>query len=102
MKTSTRLAALTLATPISLFAYHPLAAMASSTPTCDGHAVTMTVTSHSAHTVYGTGHRDVIRITAPGHVVKSASRCPDTVSNVTVLPSSYRGRHASTKLSYSA
>src|SRR5205823_6702650 len=69
MRNRTRVLALSLAMPMSLFAYHPLAALASTTATCDGHAVTMTVGAHSPHTVDGTGHRDVIRITAPGHVV---------------------------------
>ena len=50
-----RLVAVVLATPLSLFAYHPLAAIAS-TPSCAGHAATKVVTASSPHIVLG--HRE--------------------------------------------
>src|SRR4051794_21953231 len=61
---------LVLAGPLSLFAYHPLHALASpGGATCDGMAATKVVTSHSPHSVNGTSHRDVIVMRASGHVV---------------------------------
>lgn len=43
-----------------------------------GHVATTVVTSHSPHTVWGTGHADVIVIRASGHVVRAAGGA-DTV-----------------------
>ncbi|MBV9291718.1 MAG: hypothetical protein JO222_04645, partial [Frankiales bacterium] len=66
---------LALAGPMSLFAYHPLSAVAAPAhhhhASCDGLRATMVVTSHSPHTVHGSSHRDVIAVLAAGHVVKA-------------------------------
>ena len=68
----TRLLPLVLAAPMSVFAYHPLQAMASEHgATCDGVAATIVVTSSSPHVVHGTAHRDVIDIKNAGHVVRA-------------------------------
>src|SRR3954447_5654148 len=68
-----RAVTLVMAGPMSLFAYHPLHAMASShDATCDGRSATMVVTAGSPHVVHGTSHRDVIKIAARGHVVRAA------------------------------
>src|SRR5947209_9762277 len=68
-RSAARVFALVMSTPMALLAYNPVHALASTASRCDGHAVTMTVTSHSPHTVHGTSHRDVIVIKSAGHVV---------------------------------
>src|SRR3954447_6076922 len=66
-----RAVTLVMAGPMSLFAYHPLHAMASThDATCDGMSATKVVTAGSPHVVHGTSHRDVIKIEAAGHVVR--------------------------------
>ena len=68
----TRLLPLVLAAPMSVFAYHPLQAIASEHgATCAGMAATIVVTSGSPHVVHGTAHRDVIDIKNAGHVVRA-------------------------------
>src|SRR4051812_42112881 len=62
--------ALAAALPFAFFGYssNPVSA---ATSMCHGHPVTQVVTSHSAHTVFGTAHRDVILVTDSGHVIKA-------------------------------
>ena len=72
--TRRRTLALVMSTPMALFAYNPMHALAAGTQShsmCDGHAVTMTVSSSSPHVVDGTNHRDVIRVNAAHHVVNA-------------------------------
>src|SRR3954469_9388798 len=62
-----RAVTLVMAGPMSLFAYHPLHAMASThDATCDGMSATKVVTAGSPHVVHGTSPRDVITTRAPG------------------------------------
>jgi len=63
-----RAAALLSALPVALVGYSAVA-VAAAAPMCAGHHATKVVTSHSAHRVRGTSHRDVILIRDAGHVV---------------------------------
>jgi Ca2+-binding RTX toxin-like protein len=71
-----RTLAVVMSTPMALFAYNPVHALAAdghAHAMCDGHSVTMTVTSHSPHTVHGTRHRDVIAVKAAHHVIDAGA-----------------------------
>ena len=69
---------LMLAGPLSLFAYHPLHAVASTGGhSCDGLTATTVVTSSSPHIVRGTDHRDVIgnpRVTTVPRALRSGEK----------------------------
>src|SRR5438270_8864820 len=68
-----RTLALVMSTPMAVLGYNPIHAVASQTPSCDGHAATITVTRHSPHVVHGTDGPDVIVIEAAGHVVDAGA-----------------------------
>lgn len=67
-RSAVRAAALLSALPLAIIGYSTVA-VAAAAHMCGGHSATTIVTSHSAHTVRGTSHRDVILIRDTGHVV---------------------------------
>src|SRR3954467_8440067 len=66
-----RLLVLGAAVPFAFFGYNVFP-VAAATPTCAGQPATIVVSSHSAHTVRGSSHRDVIVVHDAGHVVRAA------------------------------